>query len=333
MSKKTELARPPQIEELFANITKEFGEGSVIDLARGTLPNIEFTSSGSISIDRALGGGYPRGRIIEIYGVEMGGKTTAALHAVAEAQKQFPDKFAGIIDAEHCLDINYARNLGVNLDKVIISQPSSGEDALSILEMMIRSGMVSIAVVDSVAALAPKAELEGEMGDQQPGLQARLMSKALRKITAIAAQTDTTVIFINQLRNKIGGYGNPETTGGGLALKFYASQRLEIRRTEKVIEDGVAIANGARIKVVKNKVSPPYREAEVYIKFGEGIDRFSDLVSVAAEDGIIDKAGAWFSYNGDKIGQGLENAAGYIKQHPELYNEIYNKLVAIQETS
>ncbi len=310
------------LEAAIGQIEKQFGKGAVMRLGdAGSHLNIETIPSGSISLDLALGGGIPRGRIIEIYGPESSGKTTVALHMVAEMQKR--GGIAGFIDAEHALDPVYAGNIGVNIDELYISQPDSGEQALEIAETMVRSGAVDIVVVDSVAALVPKAEIDGEMGDSHVGLQARLMSQALRKLTAAISRTNCIAIFINQLREKIGiVYGNPETTTGGRALKFYASIRLDVRKIESLKQGGEQIGNRTRIKVVKNKIAPPFRQAEFDIMFGKGISKEGDLLDVATGYGIVEKSGAWFSYKGDKIGQGRENAKQYFIDHPEITAEI-----------
>ena len=288
--------------------------------------NVETVPSGSLGLDLALGvGGVPKGRVVEVYGPESGGKTTVALHMVAEVQKR--GGIAGFIDAEHALDPVYAKKIGVDIDNLYISQPDTGEQALEITETMVRSGAVDIVIVDSVAALVPKAEIEGEMGDSHVGLQARLMSQALRKLTAIIGKTNCTVIFINQLREKVGVmFGNPETTTGGRALKYYSSIRLEVRRGEQIKKDGEAIGNRTKIKVVKNKVAPPFRTAEVDIIYGEGISREGDILDLAVAENIVNKSGAWYAYNGDKIGQGRENAKLFLKEHPDLMEEVEQKV-------
>ena len=288
--------------------------------------NIETIPTGSISLDLALGaGGYPKGRVIEIYGPESSGKTTLALHAVAEVQKL--GGIAGFIDAEHALDPTYAKNIGVDIENLYISQPDNGEQALEIAESMVRSGAIDIIVVDSVAALVPRAEIDGEMGDQQVGLQARLMSKALRKLTGILSKTECTMIFINQLREKVGiMFGNPETTTGGRALKFYSSVRLDIRRKDSVKNGGDVIGNHVKVKVVKNKIAPPFKEAEFDIMFGEGISKEGDILDTASTMNIVEKSGAWYSYDGEKIGQGREAAKLYLKAHPEICSVIYEKI-------
>lgn len=288
--------------------------------------NVQTVPTGSLSLDIALGlGGVPRGRIIEIYGPESSGKTTVALHMVAEVQKR--GGIAGFVDAEHALDPAYAKNIGVDIDELYISQPDNGEQALEITETMVRSGAMDIIIVDSVAALVPKAEIEGDMGDSHMGLQARLMSQALRKLTGVVSKSNCIVIFINQLREKIGVmFGNPETTTGGRALKFYASVRMDVRRTETIKQGGEVIGNRTRVKVVKNKVAPPFKEAEFDIMFGKGISKEGDVLDLAASVGIVQKSGAWFAYGGDKIGQGRENAKAYLREHPEIMDEIEHKV-------
>jgi recombination protein RecA len=288
--------------------------------------NIETIPTGSLSLDIALGlGGIPKGRIVEIYGPESSGKTTVALHMIAEAQKR--DGIAGFIDAEHALDPVYARNIGVDIDNLYISQPDNGEQALEIAETMVRSGALDIIVIDSVAALVPKAEIDGEMGDAQVGLQARLMSKALRKLTAVISRSNCVVIFINQLREKVGVfYGNPETTTGGRALKFYSSVRLDVRKIEILKQGGEPIGNRVRIKVVKNKIAPPFKEAEFDIVYGKGITKEGDILDLAVKEDIVDKSGAWFAYNGEKIGQGRENAKAFLRSNPVMLEEIENKV-------
>lgn len=314
------------LESALAQIEKAYGKGSVMKLGDNMHLNVDTVPSGSLGLDLALGvGGVPKGRVVEIYGPESGGKTTVALHMVAEVQKK--GGIAGFIDAEHALDPVYAKNIGVDIDNLYISQPDTGEQALEITETMVRSGAVDIVIVDSVAALVPKAEIEGEMGDSHVGLQARLMSQALRKLTAIIGKTNCTVIFINQLREKVGVmFGNPETTTGGRALKYYSSIRLEVRRGEQIKKDGEAVGNRTKIKVVKNKVAPPFRTAEVDIIFGEGISREGDILDLAANEDIVNKSGAWYAYNGEKIGQGRENAKQFLKEHPDLMEEISQKV-------
>lgn len=303
-------------------IEKDFGKGSIMKLGDKTTVNVDAIPTGALSLDVALGiGGIPRGRIIEIYGPESSGKTTLAQHIVAECQNK--GGIAAFVDAEHALDPEYARNLGVHVDDLLISQPDTGEQALDITEELVRSGAVDIVVVDSVAALVPKAEIEGSMEDQQMGLQARLMSKALRKLTGIIGKTNTTVIFINQLRMKIGVmYGNPETTTGGNALKYYASVRMEIKRTETLKGDDGDIGNHVRVRVLKNKVAPPFRTAEFDIIFGKGISKVGNILDVAVNLDIVKKAGAWFSYNEEKLGQGREKAKEFLEQNPEILAEV-----------
>lgn len=315
------------LESALAQIEKQYGKGSVMKLGdTSSNMNIETVPTGSISLDIALGlGGIPKGRIIEIYGPESSGKTTVALHMVAEVQKA--GGIAGFIDAEHALDPVYAKNIGVDIDNLYISQPDNGEQALEITETMVRSGAVDIVIVDSVAALVPKAEIDGDMGDSHMGLQARLMSQGLRKLTAIVGKTQCIVIFINQLREKIGVmFGNPETTTGGRALKFYSSIRLDVRRIESLKQGGEVVGNRTRIKVVKNKIAPPFKEAEFDIMFGKGISKEGDILDLASDVNIINKSGAWYSYNEAKIGQGRENAKQYLAENPEIFNEI-NQMV------
>lgn len=314
------------LESALSQIEKAYGKGSVMKLGDNMHLNVETVPSGSLGLDLALGvGGVPKGRVVEVYGPESGGKTTVALHMVAEVQKR--GGIAGFIDAEHALDPVYAKKIGVDIDNLYISQPDTGEQALEITETMVRSGAVDIVIVDSVAALVPKAEIEGEMGDSHVGLQARLMSQALRKLTAIIGKTNCTVIFINQLREKVGVmFGNPETTTGGRALKYYSSIRLEVRRGEQIKKDGEAIGNRTKIKVVKNKVAPPFRTAEVDIIYGEGISREGDILDLAVAESIVNKSGAWYAYNGDKIGQGRENAKLFLKEHPDLMEEVEQKV-------
>ena len=315
------------LESALAQIEKQFGKGSVMKLGeQGANMNVEAVPTGSLSLDVALGvGGVPKGRIIEVYGPESSGKTTVALHMVAEVQKR--GGIAGFIDAEHALDPVYARNIGVDIDNLYISQPDHGEQALEITETMVRSGAVDIVIVDSVAALVPRAEIDGEMGDSHVGLQARLMSQALRKLTAVISKSNCIVIFINQLREKVGiMFGNPETTTGGRALKFYSSVRLDVRRVEALKMAGEIIGNRTRIKIVKNKVAPPFKEAEFDIMFGKGISREGDVLDLAANEGIVVKSGAWYAYNGNKIGQGRENAKIYLRENPEIFAEIEVKV-------
>ena len=310
------------LDAAISQIEKQYGKGSVMKLGEGANIQVETVPTGSISLDIALGqGGFPKGRIIEIYGPESSGKTTLALHAVAEVQKA--GGIAGFIDAEHALDPKYAKAIGVNIDDLYISQPDNGEQALEITETMVRSGAMDIIVVDSVAALVPKAEIDGDMGDSHVGLHARLMSQAMRKLTGIVAKTNCVVIFINQLREKVGVmFGNPETTTGGRALKFYASVRIDVRRIEALKQSGEVIGNRTRAKIVKNKIAPPFREAEFDIMFGEGISREGDILDVATNLDIVQKSGAWYAYLGEKIGQGRENAKLYLKQNPDVCEEI-----------
>lgn len=315
------------LEAAVSQIEKQYGKGSIMKLGDNSARmNVEVVPTGSLSLDLALGlGGLPKGRIIEIYGPESSGKTTVALHAVAEVQKR--GGIAGFIDAEHALDPVYAKNIGVDIDNLYISQPDCGEQALEIAETMVRSGALDIVIVDSVAALVPKAEIDGEMGDSHMGLQARLMSQALRKLTGIVSKSNCVVIFINQLREKIGVmFGNPETTTGGRALKFYASVRMDVRRVESLKQGGEVVGNHTRVKVVKNKVAPPFREAEFDIMFGQGISKEGDILDLAANLGIINKSGAWYAYNGEKIGQGRENAKNYLRNNPVICAEVDAKV-------
>lgn len=316
------------LEIAISQIEKNFGKGAIMRLGtKAQAEGISVIPTGSISLDIATGvGGYPRGRVIEIFGPESSGKTTLALHAIAEAQKL--GGIAAFIDAEHALDVNYAKKLGVDVENLLISQPDTGEQALEVTETLVRSGAVDIIVIDSVAALVPKAEIEGEMGDALPGLQARLMSQALRKLTAAISKSQAVVIFINQLRQKIGVmFGNPETTPGGTALKFYASMRLDIRKTDTLKEGQDATGGRVRVKIVKNKVAPPFKQAEFDIYFNEGISKTGEVLDLAVEKGIIEKSGAWYSYNGTRFAQGRENAKEYLKAHPEIFNEIYAKVL------
>ena len=315
------------LEAAISNIERSYGKGAIMKLGDPSASlNVETIPTGSISLDVALGmGGVPKGRIIEIYGPESSGKTTVALHMVAEVQKR--GGIAGFIDAEHALDPAYAKNIGVDIDNLYISQPDNGEQALEITETMVRSGAVDIIIVDSVAALVPKAEIDGDMGDSHVGLQARLMSQALRKLTAVISKTNCVVIFINQLREKVGVmFGNPETTTGGRALKFYSSIRLDVRKTETLKAGGEVVGNRTRIKVVKNKIAPPFKEAEFDIMFGQGISREGDILDLAVNVSIVDKSGAWFAYNNEKIGQGRENAKNYLAEHPEVMEELDKKV-------
>ena len=315
------------LDAALAQIEKQFGKGSVMKLGdKGANMQIETIPTGCLSLDLALGlGGIPKGRIIEVYGPESSGKTTVALHMVAEVQKR--GGIAGFIDAEHALDPVYAKNIGVDIDNLYISQPDNGEQALEIAETMVRSGAVDIIIVDSVAALVPKAEIEGDMGDSHVGLQARLMSQALRKLTAVISKSNCTVIFINQLREKVGVmFGSPEVTTGGRALKFYSSIRMDVRRIETLKQGGEMVGNRTRIRVVKNKIAPPFKEAEFDIMFGEGISREGDILDLAANTGVVNKSGAWYAYEGDKIGQGRENAKQFLKQNPEICHEIEERV-------
>lgn len=315
------------LDAAIAQIEKQYGKGSVMKLGDNSANmNVETVPTGSLSLDIALRlGGLPKGRIIEVYGPESSGKTTVALHCVAEVQKR--GGIAGFIDAEHALDPVYARNIGVDIDNLYISQPDCGEQALEITETMVRSGAVDIVVVDSVAALVPKAEIDGDMGDSHVGLQARLMSQALRKLTAVISKSNCIVIFINQLREKVGVmFGNPETTTGGRALKFYSSVRLDVRRTESLKQGGEIVGNHVRVKVVKNKIAPPFREAEFDIMFGQGISREGDVLDLAVNAGIVNKSGAWYAYEGDKIGQGRENAKTYIHENPAFFDMLEAKV-------
>lgn len=314
------------LEQVLADIEKQFGKGSIMKLGEKGVRNIDVVSSGSLALDQALGvGGYPKGRIIEIFGPESSGKTTIALHAIAEVQKT--GGRAAFIDAEHALDPVYAKKLGVDTDELLLSQPDTGEQALEIVEALVRSEAMSIIVIDSVAALVPQAEIEGEMGDSHVGLQARLMSQALRKLGGIVNKTNTICIFINQLREKVGVmFGNPETTPGGRALKFYSTVRLDVRRAEQIKVGSDVLGNKTVIKVVKNKVAPPFKTAEVEIMYGEGISKTGEIIDIASNLGILDKSGAWYSYKGEKIGQGKENAKLVLKNNPALYKEIEDKV-------
>lgn len=318
--------RKAALDMALKSIEKQFGKGSVMKLGEKSDRNVSSVSSGSLALDTALGiGGYPRGRVIEIYGPESSGKTTVSLHAIAEVQAT--GGTAAFIDAEHALDPVYAKNLGVNIDELLLSQPDTGEQALEIAEALVRSGAVDIVVVDSVAALVPKAEIEGEMGDSHMGLQARLMSQALRKLSGVINKSNTIVIFINQIREKIGVmFGNPETTPGGRALKFYSSVRLEVRRAEALKSGAEIIGNRTKIKIVKNKVAPPFRTAEVDIMYGKGISREGEIVDIGSDLEIIQKSGSWYSYNEERIGQGRENVKQFLLANPEIRNEISNKI-------
>ena len=322
-----DVDRSKAVDLAITQIERQFGKGSIMRLGgRERVADVPAISTGSLSLDIALGTmGVPRGRIVEIYGPESGGKTTLALHIVAEAQKA--NGLAAFIDAEHALDVTYAQKIGVNTDDLLISQPDTGEQALEIAETLVRSGALDVLVIDSVAALVPKAELEGEMGDAQMGLQARLMSQALRKLTGSISKSKTTVIFINQLRMKIGVFfGNPETTTGGNALKFYASQRLDIRKMTSLKTGQDVTGFRTKVKVVKNKLAPPFREAEFDIIFGEGISREGDVLDLAAENGIIEKSGAWYSYKGDRIGQGRDNSRTFLKENPDVLKQVENEV-------
>jgi recombination protein RecA len=322
------LERDKAIDLAVSQIEKQFGKGAIMRLGNDeALPDIAAIPTGSISLDMALGvGGVPRGRIVEIFGPESSGKTTLALHIVAEAQKQ--GGIAAFVDAEHALDIGYARKLGVKTDDLLVSQPDTGEQALEIAEMLVRSGAIDVLVIDSVAALVPKAEIEGDMGDSHMGLQARLMSQALRKLTAIISKSNACVIFINQIRMKIGVmFGNPETTTGGNALKFYASVRMDIRKIASLKSGNDIIGSRTKVKVVKNKVAPPFREVEFDILYGEGISRVGDILDLAVDRGIIEKSGAWFSYGSERVGQGRENSRIFLQEHPEMLKEIEDRII------
>jgi len=313
------------LESAMAQVERQFGKGAIMKLGSKEVVDVPVISTSSLSLDKALGiGGLPRGRVVEVFGPEASGKTTLALHAVAEAQKK--GGIAAFIDAEHALDVPYARRLGVDCDELLVSQPDTGEQALEIADMLVRSGAIDIIVIDSVAALVPRAEIEGEMGDSHMGLQARLMSQALRKLTGTIGKTRTTVIFINQIRMKIGVvFGNPETTTGGNALKFYASVRLDIRRIGSIKDGQEVVGNRTRVRVVKNKMAPPFTEAEFDITYGEGISRTGDLVDVGVDLGIIDKSGSWYSYSGERIGQGRENVKRFLADNRDIYDSIYQK--------
>lgn len=329
ITKKFGDERKKALDDALKSIEKDFGKGAVMRLGERAEQKVQVMSSGSLSIDIALGaGGYPKGRIIEIYGPESSGKTTVALHAVAQAQKE--GGIAAFIDAEHALDPAYAAALGVNIDELLLSQPDSGEQGLEIAGKLIDSGAVDLVVVDSVAALVPRAEIDGDIGDSHVGLQARMMSQAMRKLSASINKTKTIAIFINQLREKVGVmFGNPETTPGGRALKFYASVRMDVRRTETLKQGGEMVGNHTKVKVVKNKVAPPFKQAEFDIMFGTGISREGEILDLAAECNVVNKSGAWYSYNGERIGQGRENVKIYLKDHPEICDEI-EKQVRIQ---
>jgi recombination protein RecA len=314
------------LETAMAQVERQFGKGSIMKLGSQPVMRVPVISTGSIALDKALGiGGLPRGRVVEIFGPEASGKTTLALHAVAEAQQR--DGIAAFIDAEHALDTVYAKKLGVNCDELLVSQPDTGEQALEIADMLVRSGAIDILVIDSVAALVPRAEIEGEMGDSHMGLQARLMSQAMRKLTGMIGKTMTTVIFINQIRMKIGVvFGNPETTTGGNALKFYSSVRLDIRRIGAIKDGQEVVGNRTRVRVVKNKLAPPFQEAEFDIMYGEGISKSGDLMDVGVETGAIDKSGSWYSYSGERIGQGRENVKRFLIENSDIYDDIYQKV-------
>ncbi|MBD7967291.1 recombinase RecA [Paenibacillus gallinarum] len=318
--------RRAALDMALRQIEKQFGKGSIMKLGESTHMQVEIVPSGSIALDIALGtGGFPRGRIIEIYGPESSGKTTVALHAIAEVQRAGGQ--AAFIDAEHALDPQYASNLGVNIDELLLSQPDTGEQGLEIAEALVRSGAVDIVVIDSVAALVPKAEIEGDMGDSHVGLQARLMSQALRKLSGAISKSKTIAIFINQLREKVGVmFGNPETTPGGRALKFYSTVRLDVRRIESIKMGNDVVGNRTRIKVVKNKVAPPFKQAEVDIMYGEGISKEGSLIDIGAEQGIVDKSGAWYSYSGERLGQGRENAKQFLKENVAIASTIEQKI-------
>ncbi len=314
------------LSQVLTDIEKQFGKGAIMKLGSDSHLEVDAVSSGSLSLDIALGiGGYPKGRIIEIYGPESSGKTTFALHAIAEVQKN--GGRAAFIDAEHALDPVYAKNLGVNIDELLLSQPDTGEQALEICDALVKSGAINIVVIDSVAALVPQAEIEGEMGDNHVGLQARLMSQALRKLSGTINKTNTIAIFINQLREKVGVlFGNPETTTGGRALKFYSSIRMDVRRSEAIKQGENVIGSYTKVKIVKNKVAPPFKTANIEIMYGTGISKEGEIVDIAAEDGIIEKSGSWYSYNGDKIGQGRETVKALLKENTKLATEIENKI-------
>jgi recombination protein RecA len=313
------------LETAVSQVERQFGKGAIMKLGSRPVIDVPVISTSSLALDKALGiGGLPRGRVIEIYGPEASGKTTLALHAVAEAQKQ--DGIAAFIDAEHALDTAYAKKLGVNCDDLLVAQPDTGEQALEIVDMLLRSGAMDILVIDSVAALVPRAEIEGEMGDSHMGLQARLMSQAMRKLTGTISKTLTSIIFINQIRMKIGVmFGNPETTTGGNALKFYSSVRIDIRRIGQIKDGQEIVGNRTRVRVVKNKMAPPFTEAEFDIMYGEGISKFGDLIDVGVEAGIVEKSGSWYSYDGERIGQGRENVKKFLKDNPDLYESMYLK--------
>ena len=325
-TEKGNTERQKALEAALGQIEKQFGKGSVMKLGEFKAMNVEAIPTGALSLDIALGiGGIPKGRIIEVYGPESSGKTTLALHMIAEAQKKGGE--AAFIDAEHALDPVYAKHLGVDIDNLIVSQPDTGEQALEIAEALVRSGAIDIIVVDSVAALVPKAEIDGDMGDAHVGLQARLMSQALRKLAGVINKSNSVIVFINQLREKVGiMFGNPETTPGGRALKYYASVRLDIRKIENIKQDGEVVGNRAKVKVVKNKVAPPFREAEFDIVYGKGISKSGNILDLGINLGLIDKSGSWFGYNGNRIGQGRENAKKYLEDNPEIMQEVEDKI-------
>ncbi len=326
MSKSTNTNKEIAVEAAMGQIERQFGKGAIMKLGSGTVVDVPVISTGSIAIDKALGiGGIPRGRVSEIYGPESSGKTTLALHCIAEAQKL--GGIAAFIDAEHALDVSYAKKLGVNTDELLVSQPDTGEQALEIADMLVRSGAIDILVIDSVAALVPRAEIEGEMGDSHMGLQARLMSQALRKLTGTIGKTMTSLIFINQIRMKIGVvFGNPETTSGGNALKFYASVRIDIRRSSAIKDGTEIIGNRTRVKIVKNKMAPPFQNAEFDIMYGEGISKAGDLLDMGVITGTVEKSGSWYSYNGERIGQGRENVKKFFNENNDIYIELLGKV-------
>ena len=314
------------VETAMSQIERQFGKGAIMKLGKNEIAAVPVVSTGSLALDKALGiGGLPKGRVTEIYGPESSGKTTLALHAVAESQKK--GGIAAFVDAEHALDIAYAKKLGVNCDELLVSQPDTGEQALEIVDMLVRSGAIDIIVVDSVAALVPRAEIEGEMGDSHMGLQARLMSQALRKLTSNIGKTKTTLIFINQIRMKIGiVFGNPETTTGGNALKFYASIRMEVRRTAAIKEGQETTGNRTKVKIVKNKMAPPFKEADFDLMYGEGISKTGELIDMGVELNLVEKSGSWYAYNGERIGQGRENAKNFLKDNPDTLNTLYDNI-------